>query len=404
MEKNKNISVFTVCNVAYLNKALVLAKTLAQESNIKLDIFVFDKERQLNVDLKICNIHWIENQNIPGFKKLSFKYNVIELTTALKPLLALKLLENSSKVVFFDPDVMIFKSIECILKKLDSHPVLVTPHYFSPKENNDLIDDHSLMKFGQFNLGFFAANSSDQSKTFLNWWSDRCLSDGFINTQEGIFVDQKWVSIASIFFPYIYVDFHPGYNVAFWNIDDRVITKTIDNIYRVNKNHDLIFFHFSAVDKSNPRHLSKRIYEIGKNDYQMLESLSMMYHEELKKYKNFSNNLEYSYDHMSDGRYITPSLRLAFAACQADFKDIDPFDSCGPVGLFAKKNYLFQRNNDSYVTEGYSDLGKHTMKINIVFFLMRIILRLIGPNQFMNLSRFMVYISSYHKIKGFWKN
>ena len=164
----KNINdkaVFTVCNVAYLDKAMVLAHSLYEHTNIKIDIFIFDKKEPSIFKNDVCNFHWIEDLEVPEFKYLSFKYTVIELTTALKPWLALNLLKENSKVIFLDPDVMIFNNFDVIFNDLELHPVVLTPHYHLPKINN-LIDDEQLLRFGVYNLGFFAVNSSNQGKSF----------------------------------------------------------------------------------------------------------------------------------------------------------------------------------------------------------------------------------------------
>ena len=130
-----NNAIFTVCNVAYLNKAMVLAESLHEHSNVKLEVFVFDKKRRVEFDSQHCNLHWVEELDIPHFESLSFKYTVIELTTAFKPWLALHLLESYSKVIFLDPDVMAFNTLDSIFHSLEEHPVILTPHYYSPKIN-----------------------------------------------------------------------------------------------------------------------------------------------------------------------------------------------------------------------------------------------------------------------------
>ena len=241
----KDFSVFTVCNVKYLDKVMVLAESLYKSNGIKLDVFIFDKQRTLNLDEKVCDIHWIEDLNIPNFHILSFKYSVIELTTALKPYLALYILNSKKKVIFLDPDTKIFNDLSSISSTLESKNIMLTPHYFSPKING-LIDDEQLMRFGTFNLGFFGVNDSAESKRFLNWWSERCISNAFDDPQYGIFTDQKWVSIAPAFFN-LHISYDPGLNLSYWNLDEREITKNSNGDYVVNDEYPLLFFHFSFL-------------------------------------------------------------------------------------------------------------------------------------------------------------
>lgn len=403
MSENTNVSIFTVCNVAYLNKVMVLAESVFLHNGIKTDVFVFDKKRRLNVNLEYCNIHWIEDEKIPNFKNLAFKYTVIELTTALKPFLALKLLKHSSKVLFFDPDVMVFNSLRQIIDQLDKYSIIITPHYFIPKING-LIDDARLMRFGPYNLGFFAANNSNESKEFLNWWSERCVADGFDDAQFGIFTDQKWVSIALCFFPFIHVSYNSGLNVAFWNLEERSVSVTNEGKYIINNEFPLVFFHFSSFNKKSPEKLSYRNFNKGQNTDSIIAELGLLYASKLKDLTSITSETAYTFDYMSDGRYISPTLRRAYAFIMNKLPvGHDPFDSSGVVADFAKKNHLFQKRNKRYIQLGYNNLTNNSEKLNIVFIFMKLLLSLFGPNNFMNLSRLFVYLSSFQRIDNFWK-
>lgn len=382
---------------------MVLAESVYKFNKIKTDIFVFDKKREVDVDLGVCNLHWVEELEIPKFNSLSFKYTIIELSTALKPWLALKLLKKYPKVIFLDPDVMVFNHLESVFDDLEHYPVIITPHYFFPKENG-MIDDEKIMRFGSYNLGFFAVNCSPESKKFLCWWSARCLSNGFDDAQFGIFTDQKWVSIAQCFFPFLHVSYNPGLNVAFWNLDERTISIDIDGQYLVNKEYHLLFFHFSSFDNNHPENLSKRDFDMGSNNNSIISELGLIYSERLNQNNNISDDTTYSFDYMSDGRYISPSFRRAYAAHLNDFPaNHNPFDGYGLVADYAKKNHLYQKNNKNYSVQGYNSIDNHTIKLKIVYYLMRCALKILGPNNFMNLSRLLVYLSSYHRNQNIWK-
>ena len=64
-------------------------------------------------------------------------YNVIELTTALKPYLATLMVKKYSKVIFFDPDIMVFEKLDIVFENLNNYDFLLTPHQ-SSKEYNPL--------------------------------------------------------------------------------------------------------------------------------------------------------------------------------------------------------------------------------------------------------------------------
>lgn len=77
----------------------------------------------------------------------------------------------------------------------------------------------------------------------------------------------------------------------------------------------------------------------------------------------------------------------------------------GDVARFARKNHLFGKKNEKYKALGYRELKDSSTrrKINIVFCFLRFLLRIMGPNNFMNLSRLFVYLSSYQRVGNLWK-
>ena len=96
-----NFTSFTVCNIAYLHKALALAESFNKYTSCKINIYLFDGRRELPDFSDIANIYWIEDLDIPNVNQLAFKYDITEFSTSLKPYLALKLLNEYKKVIFF---------------------------------------------------------------------------------------------------------------------------------------------------------------------------------------------------------------------------------------------------------------------------------------------------------------
>jgi len=402
-------AVFSVCNLAYLPRTLVLAESILKYNNIQLNIYLFDRKVNYDFSSVAANIFWIEDMGIPAFYQLAFKYDIVELSTSLKPYITLKLLEQYKKVVFFDPDVCLYNSAGPILNDLDKHAIILTPHYTTPLSshgkdgwNNDL----GMMRFGSFNLGFFAVRNSPQGLDFLRWWSDRCMQLGFMESQFGLSTDQKWISLAPCLFQDLHVSFNLGYNVAPWNIFERSIRKTLDGGYIVNDHVPLIFFHFSNFDDSDPEYLKETSWYKQKISCPALLELSTNYSKALSANKLDITQKKYGFDYMSGGEYISPTLRRAYACILNELNDNhDPFDSQGVVGDFARKNYLFETKTkvEPKKTKSFQDIGVHKTKLKFIYFLMRMVLRVIGPNRFYDLSRLMVFLSSYRQNRGLWK-
>ncbi|CAN5487255.1 hypothetical protein BH10PSE16_BH10PSE16_23410 [soil metagenome] len=402
-EKNE-YSVFTVCNLAYLPKALVLAESLLRLDGKLLKIYIFDKKIDVDLPDALAEFVWIEDMGVPNLYKMAFRYDITEFSTSLKPFIAIKLLESCKKLVFLDPDTCLYASLTPILIDLEKYPIVLTPHYTKP--HSDALDDSDLgmMRFGSFNLGFFAIAESAEGLDFLRWWSDRCIRFGYFEAHFGLSTDQKWVSIAPCFFKHLHVSFNLGYNVAFWNIQDRELTKFSDGKYLINGEFPLIFFHFSSFDEANPGRLTKRALANEYRNREDLNELSLAYSNSLKTYAIAASKVKYGFDYMSDGDYISPTLRRAYACVLAELPiEHDPFSSIGPVGEFAKKNHLLAGISAPYRLDSFDDIGKHKFKFKLINVFMRLILRIIGPNRFSNFARLLVYLSSYRQNRDLWK-
>ncbi|MDF2434774.1 MAG: hypothetical protein JWP44_4405 [Mucilaginibacter sp.] len=404
LKKKQEYSIFTVCNLAYLSKVLVLAESVLKYNNVKLKVFLFDEKTDADLSHFEADFFWMEEMNVPNYNQIAFKYDIIEFSTSLKPFITLSLLKENDKVIFLDPDTCLFHSVEPILNDLDNHSIVLTPHYTTPQSDNPSESDTVMMKFGSFNLGFFGVRGSEQGLYFLDWWSKRSIDLSYTESQFGLFTDQKWVSIASCFFQDIYVSFNLGYNFAAWNSWERSLTKDAEGNYIVNNSTPLIFFHFSNFDNKDLEYFNKRsLYEKGVRRPDLFE-IGKWYNQRLEANNTDIALTKYSYDYMSGGEYISPTLRRAYACILSEIPtNHNPFDSDSIVGKFARRNYLFEKHSTPFKRESFNSVSSNKSKLGLIHFLMRIVLRVVGPNKFMNLSRLLVYLSSYRQNRGLWK-
>ncbi|MDC0280903.1 hypothetical protein OAL03_05025 [Akkermansiaceae bacterium] len=393
--------VFTVCNVGYLSKALALSESLKSYEDKKLKIFLFDKKRKLDFKASSCEITWIEDIAPHNFFQLAFKYNVIELTTAFKPFIGSYLSEFYEKVIFFDPDILLFDNLSLIYDTLENDNFLLTPHISEIEYNPDL--NLNYQKFGFYNLGFFAFKSNNESREILEWWWRQCESYCFDETHQGAFTDQKWMSLGPFYFTEIKVLRDVGLNVAWWNLHEREVSFKEGRFVVRNSSQqsNLIFFHFSAFGGEDC--ISKKSFNLGGNKKTTLSKLSTTYLEFLHKSK-VRGQLSYSYDFREGGMYINPVLRRAYASKFKSLEEVlNPFGYNDLIDQFIGKNYLISRNTKNNSHIGNKEKNRYLFPIRIYFMILRFVLKISGPNNFMALNRLITYSSSLIRSKDYWK-
>jgi hypothetical protein len=400
-------AIFTVCNIAYLPRALVLARSIYEHERSVLHIYIFDEKRHLPQLPNYAILHWPEDFFGPYDRILAFKYDIVEFTTALKPSITLSLLKDYPSVIFLDPDTRVYSPLDLIWSRLDeSSSVLLTPHYLTPQPDTDDESDIPMMRFGSFNLGFFAVTKSAGTSAFLNWWDKRCRSHCYMESQYGLSTDQKWVSIAPCLFCCITILYDNILNVAPWNLFERRITMNNDR-FSINGDSELIFFHFSNFDHSDIQYRKCRASNCKTDDWPELELLASAYSVELIAETNNLQSVDptYSYDYLSSGHYITPLLRRAYASNLQHFADIpDPFNS-QQIVTFAKCNFLLAKNNTRYSVRKnlLNTRSQFSTQLKISYLLMRILLRIVGPNIYFDMMRGFVLLSLSRKHPGLWK-
>lgn len=399
--KTTKEALFTVCNLGYLRKALALAESIHRFDESRLKIFVFDSERSVTYNEDIAEIIWIENIAPTNFFQLAFKYNVIELTTALKPFLAVHLSKLYDRVIYFDPDILIFDSLFPIRQELERGDFLITPHILSREYSAQ--KNLNYQRFGFYNLGFFAFNSSSDTLDLLDWWWEQCRDYCYDETHLGSFTDQRWMSLAPFYFKNIIVLDHIGLNVAWWNLYERKIILR-DGCYYVELNGKLdrlIFYHYSAFDGESS--ISKHQFDLGQNNIGTLEVLTEYYSDSLQR-NNVSGDLRYSYDFFRDGSYINATLRRAYASKIDSFLEIlNPFEKQYAIQSFIRKNHLKSKNSVNLSLVGFDHVSKYRRFLRLYFWILRIVLRLAGPNKFIALNRLITYSSSLIRAKDYWR-
>jgi len=87
------------------------------------------------------------------------------------------------------------------------------------------------------------------------WWQQRLYDHCVVDLPRGLFVDQRWIDLAPGMFERVAIVRDAGYNVAYWNLSHRVVSR-LEEEYKVSGS-PLSFFHFSGYDPEQPHNLSR---------------------------------------------------------------------------------------------------------------------------------------------------
>lgn len=251
--------IFTICSANYLANAKSLADSVHRFSAYKFIIVLVDKfidNEYFNKIKSFYNIIEIEQVLPDSIEELWKKFNIIELNTAVKPFVFKYLFEKfkeENKLVYFDPDIILYDNVEIIEQELEDSSMLLTPHILTPIElDNHFPDETLFLRYGLYNLGFFAVKRSVDTSYMLDWWGERTFNLGHSNIRSGLFVDQLWMNYLPVFFNDVKILKSKAMNMGFWNLHERVM----DTDMNVN-NEKLLFYHFSGFNSGEKGSISK---------------------------------------------------------------------------------------------------------------------------------------------------
>lgn len=246
---------FSSFSFSYLNRARVLAKTLKRlHPDWTLWAVITDKEPEgfsFNVDQEdFDGLLTAEDLFGEGMEPWLFGHDIVEACTAVKGAAIVHILSfpDCEKLFFFDPDIALINGMEEVVKLLDHHSIVLTPHQADPEGRQDrmAIQDNEIaaLQYGSFNLGFIALANDGEGRRFAKWWDDRLRDWCHDRLDIGVFVDQKWCNLIPCFFERVKILRDPGYNVASWNLSQRKMTFDRQGNALIN-GRLLRFYHFT---------------------------------------------------------------------------------------------------------------------------------------------------------------
>ena len=277
MKKN---AIFTIISKNYISYARVLMDSfLKYHSDCDCYVLLADKVDDYFDPLKEkFRTTELEQVEIPNRDAFIFKYDIMELNTAVKPFFFEYLFRNCGyeKVIYFDPDILILRELSHLFEILDSYSFILIPHFTSPiPDDGKHLSEIDIMKVGCYNLGFIGLANYGRVRGFLGWWQDRLLKYCFSAPEAGLFVDQKWVDLVPSMYDDVHILRHPGYNVAYWNLHERKIGRNNGEYYA--NSEPLFFFHFSGINLHHLEIISQYQNRFKLDDIENLRSLFETY-------------------------------------------------------------------------------------------------------------------------------
>ncbi len=249
---------FTCATLAYLDRARVLAETLRRHHpDWTLTLCLCDREPPgFSIDWTrepFDEVVRLDDLGIPDLARWAFEHDVVELCTAVKGTMLCRLLETARLVVYLDPDIAVMGDLAPVVRALEHHDVVLTPHQLEPEtsERGVQINEVGSLRYGIYNLGFLGVSRTTEGLRFARWWRDRLLAHCFDDPERGLFTDQRWCDHVPVFFPGTHVLRDPGCNVACWNLSRRPIEIGRDGLIRAG-GHLLRFFHFTKMATDGP--------------------------------------------------------------------------------------------------------------------------------------------------------
>jgi hypothetical protein len=197
--------------------------------------------------------------DLPSFDDMAVRYDTVELCTGIKPWALLHLFDacGFDAAIYLDPDIELHAAMADVTAAMSQGAaVVVTPHALAPLEPTGLPDDHAILKSGVFNLGFIGMRRCAESLDFLRWWGQKLLTRCLVAFDQNLFTDQRWCDLLPCFVPSLHVLRHPGYNVAYWNMDQRPLQLDAAGQWHA-AGQPLVFFHFSGFDPKVPEACSR---------------------------------------------------------------------------------------------------------------------------------------------------
>ena len=333
MNDMKKVHIFTSAAFNYIPKARVLFRSLRKHHPECVLHLALADEGHSDIDLSqepFDSVLPVSELDIPDHRGWAFSHSIVELATAIKPFAFLKIMSmpDCGKVLYLDPDTVVFSRLDDIIDALDENNLALTPHQTEPESSLSAVIDNEIcsLKHGVFNIGFMGVAVTDEGFRFANWWAQRLYHFCRADICNGLFTDQKWIDLVPAFFDGIAVMRSGRLNLATWNLTTRELTGNIEQGFQVD-GEPLGFYHFTGFDSGAHRIMAAK----NADGNPSVQALIGWYEQEICDLgKDPLAQIPWAFNTFSNGEKINRGQRLVYRErvdLQAAFPD--PFASDG---------------------------------------------------------------------------
>ena len=403
-----NICAFTIVAKNYIGLARILGRSLSKVNpDVNFKIFVADEFPQ-NVKSLPDNViisRKVLDYSSEEWTDMSFKYDLTEFCTSIKPgVFKYLFAQGYDKVLYFDPDIYIFSSINTILQRLEDYDMVLTPQIVGI--HIDYTGEHpewAMNVNGIFNLGFCGMRKSLITDKIILWWQKRLKTECFADRSIGNFTDQKWMDWMPGLLgnEHLYISHDLGMNMAPWNYFERELFKKNDTLYvrfRTNDNpqHEsrLVFIHFAGYDYNKMKQgfiVRKRIENL--QEYKDLHLATEIYCKAIANNKDIFDEfitLPYTYSSYDNGIPISTFHRRLYHGYSEKYGPVrNPFSTNKEsfYSMIKKKGMIINDNIDKISKLNLSNMNRKRKMIGMLFCVLY---------KFMGYKRYVLFVKSLY--------
>ncbi|RIV22381.1 hypothetical protein DYU11_15290 [Fibrisoma montanum] len=332
-------------------------------------------------------------------EQMAFKYNVTEFCTALKPYaFDYFLRQGYEKVIYFDPDIYVFASLDEIFNQLNTSSMVVTPHICTLQtQYTGLVPEGMLMHVGIFNFGFCAVANSENGRRVIDWWKVRLTDQCYADKIDGLHTDQKWMDFIPSLVEDLHIERGLGYNMAIWNWHERRIEVHNGQFWVSNRIDGsglmpLVFFHFSNFhfkEAANPEQFRPKYIQKFSDLFPVGDHYAGRLADE--KMSESGSKGVYSYATFENGSEITHFHRRLFRRLlESGYSFSRPFDVNDQAGFYQmlKRNSLIEKSSGAAGKVNEETYAGFEQKLLYIQRLARVLKSLLGINRYALLCKF----------------